>query len=62
MLRQIPDARVVTLGGFGTADVELILAANDGEALEVAAERLQREMRQLSVISDVRTATPPPGA
>ncbi len=61
LLRQIPDARVTTQGGFGTADVEIILAGNDGDALQAAADRLQREMRQLAIISDVRTTTPPPG-
>lgn len=61
LLRRIPDARVVTQGGFGTADVEIILASEDGAALERAAEALQRGMRGLGVVSDVRTATPPPG-
>jgi HAE1 family hydrophobic/amphiphilic exporter-1 len=61
LLRRIPDARVVTQGGFGTADVEIILASEDGDALQLAAERLQRDMRGLTTISDVRTATPPPG-
>ncbi|MCX9147944.1 efflux RND transporter permease subunit [Erythrobacter sp. WG] len=61
LLRRVPDARVTTQGGWGTADVEIILASNDGDALQVAADRLQREMRGLKIISDVRTTTPPPG-
>lgn len=61
LLRLVPDARVTTQGGWGTADVEIILASNDGDALQAAADRLQREMRQLTMISDVRTTTPPPG-
>ncbi len=61
LLRLVPDARVTTQGGYATADVEIILAGNDGNALQTAADRLQREMRQLRMISDVRTTTPPPG-
>jgi len=61
MLRGIPDARVVTQGGFGAADVEIILAGQDGRALDRAALRLQREMRRLAEVADVRPATPPAG-
>jgi HAE1 family hydrophobic/amphiphilic exporter-1 len=61
MLREIPDARVVTQGGFGTAEIEIILAGEDGILLQRAADALQREMRGLTEVSDVRTSTPPPG-
>jgi HAE1 family hydrophobic/amphiphilic exporter-1 len=63
LLRTIPDALVVTKGGIAgsDADVELILSGDDGAALETAALRLQREMRGVPGISDIRTGTPPPG-
>jgi HAE1 family hydrophobic/amphiphilic exporter-1 len=61
LLRRIPDARVMTQGGFGTAEIEIILAGQNGEQLQRAADRLQREMRELAEISDVRTSTAPPG-
>ena len=61
LLRDIPDARVTTAADFGGADVEVVLASENGELLERAVQRVQREMRGLSIIADVRTATPPPG-
>jgi HAE1 family hydrophobic/amphiphilic exporter-1 len=62
LLREIPDARIATLGGFGAADIEIILASENGELLERTALQLQREMRTLpNFIADVRPATPPPG-
>jgi HAE1 family hydrophobic/amphiphilic exporter-1 len=60
-LRQIPDVRITTLGGFGSADVEIVLSSQDSAALDRVQLELQREMRQLSVISDVRPSPPPPG-
>jgi HAE1 family hydrophobic/amphiphilic exporter-1 len=60
-LRQIPDVRITTLGGFGSADVEIVLSGQDSAALDRVQLELQREMRQLSVISDVRPSPPPPG-
>jgi HAE1 family hydrophobic/amphiphilic exporter-1 len=62
LLRAIPDARIATQGGFGAADIEVILASEDGELLERTALQLQREMRTLGeLITDVRPGTPPPG-
>jgi HAE1 family hydrophobic/amphiphilic exporter-1 len=63
LLRTVPDALVVTKGGIAgsAADVEILLTSDDGEALEIAALRLQREMRGVAGISDIRTGTPPPG-
>ncbi|MBW3617284.1 MAG: efflux RND transporter permease subunit [Proteobacteria bacterium] len=61
LLRDIPDARVTTASDFGGADVQVVLASENGELLERTVERVQREMRGLDVIADVRTATPPPG-
>jgi HAE1 family hydrophobic/amphiphilic exporter-1 len=60
-LREVPDVRITTLGGFGSADVEIVLSSQDSAALDRVQLELQREMRQLSVISDVRPSPPPPG-
>jgi len=60
-LRQIPDVRITTLGGFGSADVEIVLSSQDSAALDRVQLELQREMRELNVISDVRPSPPPPG-
>jgi HAE1 family hydrophobic/amphiphilic exporter-1 len=60
-LREIPDVRITTLGGFGSADVEIVLSGQDSSALDRVQFELQREMRQLNVISDVRPSPPPPG-
>jgi HAE1 family hydrophobic/amphiphilic exporter-1 len=61
LLRQIPDVRITTLGGFGSADVEIVLSSQNGAALERVQLELEREMRTLPVISDVRPAPPPSG-
>ena len=63
LMRTIADARVVTSGGEAGSgsDVEISLAGFDGAALEEASLRLQREMRDVNGITDVRTATPPVG-
>jgi HAE1 family hydrophobic/amphiphilic exporter-1 len=60
-LRQVPDVRITTLGGFGSADVEIVLSSQNSADLDRVQLELQREMRQLSVISDVRPSPPPPG-
>jgi len=59
-LRGVSDARVVTAGGFGGSDVEMILASQNGPVLERTQEQLMREMRGVSVISDPRPAPSPP--
>ena len=62
LLKGLPDVRVTTYGENGTlADVEINLAGRDGAALSAAAERLQRDMRTLPAIGNVRPATPPSG-
>jgi HAE1 family hydrophobic/amphiphilic exporter-1 len=60
-LRQVPDVRITTLGGFGSADVEIVLSSQNSAELDRVQLELQREMRQLSIISDVRPSPPPPG-
>ncbi|HEX8233926.1 MAG TPA: efflux RND transporter permease subunit [Caulobacteraceae bacterium] len=59
-LRQISDARVVTTGGFGGAEVEVILASQNGKLLERVQEQLIRQMRGVKEISDPRPAPLPP--
>ena len=60
-LRQIPDVRITTLGGFGSADVEIVLSSQDSAALDRTQLALEHQMRTLSTITDVRPAPPPPG-
>jgi HAE1 family hydrophobic/amphiphilic exporter-1 len=60
-LREIPDVRITTLGGFGSADVEIVLSSQNSAALDRVQLELEREMRRLTVISDVRPSPPPPG-
>ena len=58
-LRSIPDVRVTTLGGFGSADVEIVLSGEDGAALGRTQTQLQQEMHGLKDITDPRPAPPP---
>ena len=60
-LRAIPDVRISTLGAFSNADLEIVLNGEDGSALERAQLELEKEMRTIPIISDVRPAPPPPG-
>jgi HAE1 family hydrophobic/amphiphilic exporter-1 len=61
-LRDITGARVTTYGEGGTpADVEVNLVGRDGEALTRATERLQREMRGIPILANVRPVTLPAG-
>ncbi len=63
LLRTIPDIRVSTYGENGSlADVEINLAGRDGKTLSQAAERLQRELRAVPIVGNVRPVTPPSGA
>jgi HAE1 family hydrophobic/amphiphilic exporter-1 len=60
-LRSLPDVRASFQGEFGNADVVVTLTGNDGEAVERAGLELQRQMRTLNVVADIRPAEPPPG-
>ncbi|QUD87352.1 efflux RND transporter permease subunit [Phenylobacterium montanum] len=61
-LKSIPDARVnFQGGGFGSADVQVILASQNGEALARAGDELERQMRTLHTLADPRPAHPPTG-
>ncbi|MDP9103716.1 MAG: efflux RND transporter permease subunit [Pseudomonadota bacterium] len=61
MLRQVPDIRIVTQGSFGAADVNIVLSSEDTAALDATQLELEKEMRGLSIISDVRPSPPPAG-
>ena len=61
MLRQIPDVRIVTQGAFGQADVNIVLSSEDTKSLEATQLELEKEMRTLSTVSDVRPSPPPAG-
>ncbi|MBV9510144.1 MAG: efflux RND transporter permease subunit, partial [Caulobacteraceae bacterium] len=59
-LDSIPDARVNILGGgFGAADIQILLTSQDGALLDRAGEELEREMRGLKTIADPRPLNPP---
>ena len=60
-LRAIPEARFYNQGNFGEAAVAMVLAGQDGAALERVQMQLLREMRDLPSIADPRAVPPPPG-
>jgi HAE1 family hydrophobic/amphiphilic exporter-1 len=60
-LRDVPDVRITTLGGFGAADVEIVLSSQDSAALDRVQLELQHQMRTLTNLSDVRPSPAPPG-
>lgn len=64
LLKQIPDIRVTSLltdGGPGGADVDIILASEDGAALDKAQMALLQEMRKMPEIRNPRLFPSPPG-
>ena len=61
MLRDIPDVRINTQGSFGAADVNIILGGDNPANLDKTELELEKEMRGLHIVSDVRPSPPPPG-
>ena len=61
-LLQVPDARITYLNQGANADVEVILASQDGDTLAGAQETLLRQMRGINLISEPRPAPPPASA
>jgi HAE1 family hydrophobic/amphiphilic exporter-1 len=61
-LRQVPDARITYLSLGANADVEVILASQDGQALGRAQDTLLRQMRGINLISEPRPAPQPASA
>ena len=60
-LRDVPDVRLSNQGSFGSAGVSIVLAGEDGQALERTQIELLRQMRGVRSISDPRPAPPPAG-
>jgi HAE1 family hydrophobic/amphiphilic exporter-1 len=61
MLRDIPDVRINTQGTFGNADINIILGGENPAYLDKTQLELEKEMRTLPQVSDVRPSPPPPG-
>lgn len=61
LLRAIPEARFYNQGNFGQAAVSVVLAGQDGAALERVQMQLLREMRQVASIADPRPSPSAPG-
>jgi hydrophobic/amphiphilic exporter-1 (mainly G- bacteria), HAE1 family len=61
-LNSIPDARVsIQGGGFGAAEVQVVLTSDDETALNRAGDDLLRQMRTLKNLADPRPSAPPIG-
>ncbi|WP_116968967.1 efflux RND transporter permease subunit [Blastomonas sp. UPD001] len=59
VLRSIPGVRVNTFGESGTpADVEITLVGRDGVTLAQTAQAVQRDLRTLPMLANVRPVTP----
>ena len=64
LLRQIPDIRVTALmsgGGPGGSDVNILLTSEDAVALDKAQIALLNEMKDLDAIQNPRLSPEPPG-
>jgi HAE1 family hydrophobic/amphiphilic exporter-1 len=55
----IPDARVTMVGPSGMAGFSQVLTGDNPAALQAAAAELEREMRDLTEVTDPRPSTPP---
>jgi HAE1 family hydrophobic/amphiphilic exporter-1 len=59
-LRGVADARAsLQGGGFGNADVEIVLIGQDGAALDRVSAELLREMQTLREVAEPRLPAPP---
>jgi len=61
VLAAIPDVRITAQGEWGSAEVNMVLGSEDPAALDRAELELEKEMRTLPQIADVRTSPPPAG-
>src|SRR3546814_835225 len=61
LLNDVPDVRFFNRIGFVSAGITVVLAGEDGPALERAQQQLLREMRTVKSISNPRPTPPPPG-
>lgn len=57
-LASIPDARVNFLGTQGEAGYEQVLISNDPVALQAAVTELERQMRTIPLLTDIRPSLP----
>jgi HAE1 family hydrophobic/amphiphilic exporter-1 len=57
-LKAIPDAQVNFLGTQGEAGYEQVLTGDDPAALQAAVTELEKQMRTVSVLKDVRPSLP----
>ncbi len=64
LLYQIPDVRLGfgQSGGGGSTTLQVLLSGEDGNALATAALALERQMRALPVLSNVRQVSPRPSS
>ena len=60
-LRAIPDVRINTAADWGSADVDVVLSSENGPVLDQTQLELEKEMRGVNGVSDVRPYPPPPG-
>ena len=61
-LNSIPDARVsIQGGGFGAAELQIVLTGENEAVLNRTGEQLEREMRTLKNVADPRPSAPPIG-
>jgi HAE1 family hydrophobic/amphiphilic exporter-1 len=58
-LAAIPDARINMLSGNAMAGFSQVLTGDNPQALQAAANELEREMRSVPEITDPRPSTPP---
>ena len=61
MLRQIPDIRINTQGIWGSAEVNMTLGSEDTLTLNRVQLELEKEMRALPSVANVRPSPPPAG-
>src|SRR3546814_5925705 len=52
LLNDVPDVRFFNQSGFGSAGISVVLAGEDGPALERAQQQMLREMRTVKSISN----------
>ena len=61
-LNSIPDARVsIQGGGFGAAELQIVITGESEALLNRTGEELEREMRTLKNVADPRPSAPPIG-
>ena len=60
-LQAVPEARFAYLTDFDQAAISVVLAGEDGAALERAQSELLRQMRTLSLVANPRPTPPLPG-